>query len=152
MDGLVARRPDCDRAREAVSRRLDGELSELEGRRLRAHLERCAACRSFESDVSAFTAEMRAAAPEAPSHPIPTLRRPPRLAALTQLRAAAALILVVMGVGTVLGPLGSSEPTLRETAVAVLEPDEELRMLRLIRREALVQEGMARPPRQGAQP
>jgi predicted anti-sigma-YlaC factor YlaD len=51
----------CDRARAQVSRRLDGELSQLEELMLSAHLERCADCCAFASDVEGFTAEIRSA-------------------------------------------------------------------------------------------
>ena len=41
----------CERSREWISLRLDGELSELAEKMLESHLARCAACRTFESDV-----------------------------------------------------------------------------------------------------
>ena len=41
----------CHRSREWISLRLDGELSELAEKMLESHLARCAACRTFESDV-----------------------------------------------------------------------------------------------------
>jgi predicted anti-sigma-YlaC factor YlaD len=51
---------DCLQAREAVSARLDGELTELEAARLEGHLRQCAACRAFAHDVAAATAGLRA--------------------------------------------------------------------------------------------
>lgn len=51
----------CDRAREAASLVLDGELSQLERALLERHLERCPACAEFAADVSALTRELRAA-------------------------------------------------------------------------------------------
>jgi predicted anti-sigma-YlaC factor YlaD len=51
----------CDRAREAASLALDGELSQLERALLGRHLDRCPACAAFSADVSALTQELRAA-------------------------------------------------------------------------------------------
>ena len=51
----------CDRAREAVSLALDGELSQLEWALLERHLDRCPACAEFSADVSALTHQLRAA-------------------------------------------------------------------------------------------
>jgi predicted anti-sigma-YlaC factor YlaD len=52
----------CDRARQAVSLRLDGELSQLERALLGRHLDCCSACAEFAADASALTRELRAAA------------------------------------------------------------------------------------------
>jgi predicted anti-sigma-YlaC factor YlaD len=49
----------CDRAREYVSRRLDGDLSELEAVLLRAHLKRCLACRDFDAALVGHTTLLR---------------------------------------------------------------------------------------------
>jgi hypothetical protein len=49
----------CDRAREYASRRLDGDLSELEAVLLRAHLRRCPACRSFDAALVGQTTLLR---------------------------------------------------------------------------------------------
>jgi predicted anti-sigma-YlaC factor YlaD len=62
MGGSRGQRWACDRAREAVSLRLDGELSQLGRAFLDRHLERCASCAQFADDVSAFTEELRDAA------------------------------------------------------------------------------------------
>src|SRR4249919_1457869 len=50
----------CARARFWASLRLDGELSELEGALLDAHLARCADCAAFASGAAASTAAIRA--------------------------------------------------------------------------------------------
>ena len=50
---------DCQEAREAVSARLDGELSELDAARLDVHLRQCAACQAFAADVVLLTARVR---------------------------------------------------------------------------------------------
>jgi predicted anti-sigma-YlaC factor YlaD len=52
----------CDRAREAASFALDGELSQLERALLERHVDRCPACAAFSADVTALTLELRAAA------------------------------------------------------------------------------------------
>jgi anti-sigma factor RsiW len=51
----------CDRARQAVSLRLDSELSQLERALLERHLDRCSACAEFAADAAALTQELRAA-------------------------------------------------------------------------------------------
>ncbi len=67
----------CERAREFVSLRLDGQLSELEGALLDAHLARCAGCAAFAPDVEEVTALLRAAPLERLEHAteIPSRRR-----------------------------------------------------------------------------
>jgi len=51
----------CDRARQSVSLRLDGELSQLERVLLERHLERCPDCAVFAADATSLTHELRAA-------------------------------------------------------------------------------------------
>lgn len=68
-------RPACRRGREWISLRLDGELSELERALLRAHLLRCAGCRTFAHDIEAATAALRAAPLERLSRPVAIPRR-----------------------------------------------------------------------------
>jgi predicted anti-sigma-YlaC factor YlaD len=94
----------CDRAREAISVALDGELPELDHARLDAHLERCAECRSFEADSSAVALRLRQAPREEMSIPI-VLPRPRRLstARLLQAGAAAAAVALVAGLSAVHG-------------------------------------------------
>ena len=43
----------CERSREWISLRLDGELSELAEKMLESHLARCAGCQEFESSAAA---------------------------------------------------------------------------------------------------
>jgi anti-sigma factor RsiW len=50
----------CARARFWASLRLDGELSELEGALLDAHLARCDACSAVARDYGALTDDLRA--------------------------------------------------------------------------------------------
>ena len=49
----------CDRVREQVSLKLDGELSELERRMLAAHLDRCSECARYAETVERFTHSIR---------------------------------------------------------------------------------------------
>lgn len=58
---------DCLEAREAISARLDAELSELDEARLDAHLRQCGACQAFASDVALLTANLRCT----PLEPVP---------------------------------------------------------------------------------
>lgn len=61
MRTFVSRSWACDRARQAVSLHLDGELSQLERALLERHLDRCSACAEFAADASALTQELRVA-------------------------------------------------------------------------------------------
>ena len=93
----------CDRAREWVSRDLDGELSELERAVLARHLASCDACEAFRDDVRAIAAQLRAA-------PLAELRRPvvlpqPSRRFAWRLQAAAALAVAAVGAGSILGSL-----------------------------------------------
>ena len=105
----------CVRAREHISLRLDGELSEFERALLGAHLARCEACRRFEGDVRAVTERLRAEPLEPLSRPVvvPTRRRI-ALARVVPGAAAAAAVLAV-GLGAMLG-LANSPAT--ETVIA----------------------------------
>ena len=67
----------CERSREWISLRLDGELSELAEKMLESHLACCATCRTFESDVEVTSRLVRTAPLEHPEQPIalPRVRR-----------------------------------------------------------------------------
>jgi anti-sigma factor RsiW len=89
---------ECERMREAVSARLDGELSELEAIRLRTHLDGCESCREFEASAGFSTTALRAAPLEPLTRPIalPSRRKvsvPFRMPAA----AAAAVLMVAAG-------------------------------------------------------
>lgn len=60
----------CERARTWTSLALDHELSELERKHLRSHLEECAACETFLIAAREVTHELRAAPLPAPSRPL----------------------------------------------------------------------------------
>jgi anti-sigma factor RsiW len=98
---------NCDRARAWISLRLDGELSELEGAMLGAHLERCEACRAYSAEAAGFTVALRGFPLESLERPVtlPVARRTIRRA--VQFGAAAALVAASVGLGSVFGALGS---------------------------------------------
>jgi predicted anti-sigma-YlaC factor YlaD len=83
---------DCVRAREAASRRLDDELTELESTRLDAHLRRCPACRELVGQIAVITTELRRAPLESAAVTIFTLRRRRALPALRVPALAAAVV------------------------------------------------------------
>jgi anti-sigma factor RsiW len=93
----------CERGREWISLRLDGELSELAEKMLDSHLARCAGCRAFEADVVGTTGLMRSAPLEQLEQPI-LLPRGRRLLVTTRRisAAAAAAAVMVLGVGAFL--------------------------------------------------
>jgi len=94
---------DCDLAREAASRRLDGELSELEWARLDAHLRECGTCREFAVQTAAITGELRRAPLEPLAVPAFEPRRRPRASALRLQAAAAVLAVAAVGGSFTLG-------------------------------------------------
>lgn len=118
---LVRHLPNaCDRAREWSSLALDGELSGFEQALLEAHLDRCADCRAFVTDVGDATGLLRSSVPERPSTPISI---PGRLRPQTRVRnvlalAAAASVFVTAGLFGVMHSFGTSaQPLLRTHAV-----------------------------------
>jgi anti-sigma factor RsiW len=95
----------CQRAREAVSIQLDGELSELGSARLSAHLRECEACAAYALEVAALTTRLRMAPLEQPQIevPLPSRRRP-----ALQLAAAAAAVVAATASSLALGHAFSS--------------------------------------------
>jgi predicted anti-sigma-YlaC factor YlaD len=107
----------CERSREWISLRLDGELSELAEKMLESHLARCAGCRAFESDVAVTTRLVRTAPLELPEEPV-ALPRGRRLALLRPAGAVAATAAaVVLGLAAFLNvpSSGTAIPTVRVT-------------------------------------
>jgi anti-sigma factor RsiW len=113
---------DCQRAREDVSARLDGELSEIGSARLSAHLRECDACASYALEVSAVSTRLRMAPLEQPGIAVslPSRRRRPGL----QIAAAAAAVLVAaassLALGHALRP--SSRPSGRTATQSISAP------------------------------
>ncbi len=109
----------CDRARQWLSLRLDGELSELEQALLAAHLERCDACRTFEAETAALTAALRAA-PLERLQPIALPRRRRVSARAFQAGAAAAAVVAAGVLGSTIAlPALRSGPAQRSERAAL---------------------------------
>jgi hypothetical protein len=93
----------CDRAREAVSRALDDELSAFEARLLAGHLDACADCREFHQAAAATAKSLRAAPLVQLEHPLTLPRR--RVARPLQGSAAAAVAAAAVLLLSVAGPI-----------------------------------------------
>ena len=109
---------DCDRAREAVSAQLDGELSELGSARLAAHLRECPACSAYAFEVAAVATRIRSAPLERPGDRI-HLRRPRRSATRATVVAVAAALLLVAGA---LRTSQSGAPSAPQATTTVISP------------------------------
>jgi predicted anti-sigma-YlaC factor YlaD len=125
----------CERARLWASLRLDGELSELEGALLEAHLARCDGCRSVADGFGASTTALRSAPLERPAPVALDLPRSPRRL-LATIAVAAVLVLGVIAGGVVRGAVSHGSSTPR--AVAVVASFETPDQLRSLRRSALL--------------
>jgi predicted anti-sigma-YlaC factor YlaD len=125
----------CDRARFWASLRLDGELSELEGALLDAHLARCAGCRAVADGFDASTAALRSAPLERLTPVAVDAPRSPRRL-LATIAVAAVLVVGVVAGGLVRGQVSHSSSTPR--AVAVVAGFETPDQLRRLRRSALL--------------
>ena len=96
-EALSPRNGRCERARQWVSLRVDGELSELEDALLEKHLEGCASCSTFTAGLVATAEAVRAVPLERPEIEYPRFERPVirlpvgRRVAIVAVAAAAAL-------------------------------------------------------------
>lgn len=103
---------DCDKAREAISARIDGEDSGVPAAELAAHLSGCAACRTWEQRAHAvtrrarlggafldhdLTARVLAAVPPSPARRPRSLARRAALAAVAVAQLAMTVPLLVLG-------------------------------------------------------
>lgn len=120
----------CERARFWTSLRLDGELSELEGALLDAHLARCADCRAVADGFDASTLVLRSAPLERLAPVAVASRRSPRRL-LATVTVAAVLVLAVIA-GAITRGLGSPSPSVPQivATVASFETPDQLRSLR----------------------
>ena len=128
----------CPRARFWASLRVDGELSELEGALLDAHLGRCADCRDYAAGVVGATAALRNTPLVAVTPIVIDLpARPGRIVA--GLLAATLVVLAAVVGGLVSGSAtrGSSS-TVGARNVAVVATVETPDQLRRLRRTALL--------------
>lgn len=89
---------DCDRARQAASAAVDGELSQLERAFLDAHLGTCPGCEAFAADLGTLAGMLRSARPEPLPHTL-AFRRPRR-------RARSLSLAVAVGAAALTGALG----------------------------------------------
>src|SRR4051794_19226906 len=96
----------CARARFWASLRVDGELSELEGALLDAHLSGCADCCQVVAGFAAATESLRGAPLAQPSPVAVRIRRSPRRFLATAAVAAVVLAGVIAG-GLVRGQVAS---------------------------------------------
>jgi predicted anti-sigma-YlaC factor YlaD len=125
----------CERARLWASLRLDGELSELEGALLDAHLARCAGCRAVAGGFVAATTALRSAPLEQVAPVAVDVPRSPRRL-LATIAVAAVLVLGVIAGGLVRGQVFHGSPAPR--AVAVVASFETPDQIRSLRRAALL--------------
>jgi predicted anti-sigma-YlaC factor YlaD len=125
----------CERARFWTSLRLDGELSELEGALLDAHLARCAECRAVADGFDGATLALRSAPLErlAPVA-VASRRSPRRLLATVTVAAVLVLAVIAGGIARGLGSSSSSVPHVVATVASFETPDQ----LRTLRRSALL--------------
>src|SRR6478735_3640253 len=68
MTGMSTRR--CDRTRALLSQRLDGALTEMDGRAVARHVASCAGCRAFDEQSRWVAHQLRAASFEPLPRPI----------------------------------------------------------------------------------
>jgi putative zinc finger protein len=146
----LTRESRCDRTRAWAALAPDGELAVLERRLLDAHLAHCAACRFFAEDVAAIAAELRAAAAERSRRGLVVPVAPPRRTVGAHFRAVASVAAVAaMAFGIAARtPFVDDAKRPRKTprAARVDVAEAELRVLRLLRREAFLS-GIAPPGR-----
>jgi hypothetical protein len=128
----------CARARFWVSLRIDGELSELEGALLDAHVARCPDCAAFAAGATTSTAALRAL-PMASHAPVSVALPASPKRVFAGVVAAAAVISIAL-----LGGLGDgsrsaqSGSVLAARSVAVVGSAETPDQLRRLRRTALL--------------
>jgi predicted anti-sigma-YlaC factor YlaD len=119
----------CERARFWASLRLDGELSELEGALLDAHLARCAGCQSVAEGFGASTIVLRSAPLEHATPVALDLPRSPRRL-LATIAVAATLVLGLIAGGVVRGQVSHQAAPRVVAVVANFETPDQLRQLR----------------------
>jgi hypothetical protein len=122
----------CARARFWASLRVDGELSELEGALLDAHLGRCGECREFEASAIGSASLLREAPLAVPSPVVVPAARSPRRVLLVAASAAALIGAALLGglVSGAVAPDGSPTTARSVAVVASVETPDQLRRLR----------------------
>jgi len=126
----------CARARFWASLRIDGELSELEGALLDAHLARCPDCRAVAAGFAEATESLREAPLERSAPIVVALRRGPKRLVV------AAGIAAVIAAGAVAGGFVRGEVDAKTSstprAVAVVAGFETADQIRRLRRMSLL--------------
>jgi predicted anti-sigma-YlaC factor YlaD len=120
----------CERARAWASLRADGELSELEGALLAAHLDRCPSCREVASGFVAVSEALRAAAVERPAPIDVSVRRPRRVGHVARIALVAVLLVGAGLVSALQIPRHTPAPVRHVAMIAAVDPAQELRQLR----------------------
>jgi hypothetical protein len=143
MDFKAVRR--CERAREYASLALDDELSQFEHALLRAHLEQCGGCRSYQVGLVATTDRLRMSSLERLSRPVVLPRRQRVSFRGVQVGLVAALVVVAVGLGGVISSLGSGDSVRPQVSLPKAGESQEMQD---IRRERL-QEVAVRPSAPG---
>lgn len=146
----------CDRTREWVALRLDGELSDFETAIMRSHLERCEECVRFAEDVAGITRELRSTPLAVPAAPVELELRPAGRLPLSprriQFAAAAALVLAAAAVGSLYGAFNArqpnAQPPLVHAPMGIADDDALLRRLRVadLRPTGPLPIGATKPP------
>jgi hypothetical protein len=132
----------CSRARFWVSLRLDGQLSELEGALLDAHLAGCPACSAFAEESAVATDRLREEPLE--SHEPVRIVVPRRGRTSFAVAVAAAVITAAVIAGGVvrnaLSPASESVPAPRPVAVVATSLEQNDNEFRQLRRTSLLGE------------
>jgi Putative zinc-finger len=132
----------CDRARQAVSLDLDGELSQLELAFLERHVRRCEPCAAFATELRGVSEQLRAAPllPLARPIELPLRRRvglsARRVGAWAGAGAAAAAALLAVMVLPAQQRVHRIGPT--PTPVIVQSNNDDLRDLRVLRQAQMM--------------
>ena len=123
----------CERAREYASLALDGELSQFEHALLRAHLEACPGCRSYNGGLVATTERLRNAPLERLERPISLPSRQRVSFRSVQAGLAAALVVTAIGLGGLLSSLDSPDAVRQPTQVSNMREVREMKDLNRVR-------------------
>jgi anti-sigma factor RsiW len=122
----------CDSVRELWSASLDGELSELEAVRVQAHLAACVGCRTYAAGAQESARLLRQTPLEELSVPIVLPSRRLAVARRLQVAAAAAALVVTVGLSAAVANLSSGSQARAHSSARSANlrfPEQELRML-----------------------
>ncbi len=127
----------CARARFWASLRVDGELSELEGALLDAHLGRCPDCAEFATGATVSTDWLRSTQLDRPTPVTVAVPKSPRRA-VAGVVAAAAVLAAALVAGFVHGTGVQHSRTSALSPVSVVSTSETPDELRRLRRTSLL--------------